>query len=420
MLRTPIRARISSCICNDATVFAYFSKSRSSIRQLFAKEVTVNNVSRRLSASVALFLVSAHSSFALDNYTLIDIAAGPESFAWGINSNGDVVGENSTDQAFLYSNGQLTELPTLSGQSVAFDINDSGQIVGFSTDANGFTQAVLWVNGTITNLAISATNYSRALAINNQGQIVGVFADSNDNEHLFLYEDGVTTDLGALGINPWWEYPAADINDAGVISYFSNDNTSGQPQARLYDNGTITELGTAPGSTSLAAAINNNNVAAGSIGDALASNRDKGIFGDLPDGQAALFDNGAATPLAAPANLSFYAGTAASGINDSGMIVGGAAAAATSGFWPTSARGFVYEPGTGTVDINDIIVAVSSPDQALASPDIWTVVWGEDINNNGAIAANAWSTRFFGPSRAVVLMPATTDTVAQTVPNTAP
>ena len=380
----------------------------------------MNKISHRLGVSAGLFIVFTHASFALDNYTLVDIAAGANSYAWAVNSQGDVVGENSADRAFVYSNGQLTELPTLSGHSVAFDINDAGQIVGFSTDANGFTQAVLWENGFITNLGISATNYSRAIAINNQGQIAGVFADSADNERLFLYANGVMTDLGPLGINSWWEYPLIDINDAGVISHFSSDNGSGQPQARLHNDGSIVELGTAAGNTSLAAGINNNNVAAGSVGDALASNLDLGIFGDMPDGQAAVFENGAVTLLDAPANLSYYAGTAASDINDAGQIVGGAAAAATSGFWPTSARGFIYEAGTGTVDLNDLVVAATSPDEALADADIWTVVWGEAINNNGVIAANAWSTRFFGPSRAVVLVPVTLEEQTTTVSSATP
>ena len=48
--------------------------------------------------------------------------------------------------AFLYSGGVMTDIGTLPGgiDSAAFDINDSGQIVGYSTDSAGRQHAFLY------------------------------------------------------------------------------------------------------------------------------------------------------------------------------------------------------------------------------------------------------------------------------------
>jgi uncharacterized membrane protein len=45
-----------------------------------------------------------------------------------------------TNEAFLYTNGTLTDLGTLGGaDSVATGINASGQVVGYSTTTTGAT-----------------------------------------------------------------------------------------------------------------------------------------------------------------------------------------------------------------------------------------------------------------------------------------
>jgi probable HAF family extracellular repeat protein len=50
--------------------------------------------------------------------------------------------------AFLYSDGKMTDLGTLGGkESVAFGINDAGQIVGWADNANGYAHAFLYSFG---------------------------------------------------------------------------------------------------------------------------------------------------------------------------------------------------------------------------------------------------------------------------------
>src|SRR5436309_1474499 len=50
----------------------------------------------------------------------------------GINNAGQVVGWASGGRAFLYSNGQMTDLGALGGSaSYGFDINNAGQVTGY-------------------------------------------------------------------------------------------------------------------------------------------------------------------------------------------------------------------------------------------------------------------------------------------------
>ncbi len=85
-------------------------------------------------------------------------------------------GFNPEDHAFLYSNGQMTDLGTLgASSSTATAINDSGQIVGFLNNASN---AFLYTNGKMTDLNSlipqdSGWTLSEATAINNKGQILG-------------------------------------------------------------------------------------------------------------------------------------------------------------------------------------------------------------------------------------------------------
>jgi probable HAF family extracellular repeat protein len=79
---------------------------------------------------------------------------GDLSYAYGINSSGQVVGyaytaDDTAPHAFLYSNGSMTDLNSLidSGSGWALRdaeaINDLGQIVGYGASPSGLTHAFL-------------------------------------------------------------------------------------------------------------------------------------------------------------------------------------------------------------------------------------------------------------------------------------
>ena len=113
--------------------------------------------------------------------------------------------------AVLWQDGKPIDLGNFGGvrNNLASAINNRGQVVGNSDlpgDANlpPFTapaRAFLWQDGVLTDLGTlpAPLDFSSAAGnINEGGQVVGGSCDANFNCHGFLWEDGVMTDLNAL------------------------------------------------------------------------------------------------------------------------------------------------------------------------------------------------------------------------------
>jgi probable HAF family extracellular repeat protein len=121
----------------------------------------------------------------------------------------------------------MTDLGTLGGSySFANAINDSGQIVGYSTTSAAQNpakagDAFLYNNGTMTNLGtLPGFSSSFATAINDSRQIVGDAIGNNGEIKPFLYGNGVMTNLNSLlpANSGWTLLTATGINDQGMIS----------------------------------------------------------------------------------------------------------------------------------------------------------------------------------------------------------
>ncbi len=69
----------------------------------------------------------------------------------------------------------VTDLGTLGGNHAeANGLNNRGQVVGWSLDADGRNQAFVWQNGRMTGLGfLPGGTSSVAMAINNGGKITG-------------------------------------------------------------------------------------------------------------------------------------------------------------------------------------------------------------------------------------------------------
>ncbi len=126
---------------------------------------------------------------------------GPSSYAYGINSSGQVVGRADGNggiyggyptYAFLYSGGMMQNLGTLGGaDSYAYGINDSGQVVGVAWNSNQYEHAFLYSGGTMydVNSLIPTTSgwtVDAAEAINAEGEIVGYGTNSSGQTHALL------------------------------------------------------------------------------------------------------------------------------------------------------------------------------------------------------------------------------------------
>ncbi len=162
----------------------------------------------------------AHA-FLWQNGVMIDLGSLRPGDHWvtaeAINNLGQVVGYSKPSQdegeahAFLWQNGTMTDLGSLGGAgAVAYDINDSGQVVGGSQTSSGESHAFLWQNGTMIDLGTLGGDLSYARAINKHGEVIGYSHDAYDFYTYFLWRKGVMTDLG-------FQVEVVDINDQGQM-----------------------------------------------------------------------------------------------------------------------------------------------------------------------------------------------------------
>jgi probable HAF family extracellular repeat protein len=306
----------------------------------------------RVLIAATAFLGSTWVSISLAaQYTITGLGTlgGAESYAYGLNASGQVVGEaetaNGIEHAFLYSQGTMVDLGTVGGAvSYATAINSSGQVVGMaetsSADTSNNQRAFLYTSGTMVDLTSQISGNSIAKGINDSGEAVGVsYTGSNASGAAFSYSGGQLTNLGGG--------TAEAINSSGAIAAETSTYTG-----VIYSNGKTTAIPFGPSAE--ITAINN-------LGQVVGDSQRVG-----PE-QACLDDGGAFISLG---TLAGYYSTAYA-INDNGQIVGYSSYALGG----QDFHAFLYSNGQ-MADLNNLI----APDSG------WELYEADAINNSGQIA----------------------------------
>ncbi|RIK67666.1 MAG: hypothetical protein DCC65_05930 [Planctomycetota bacterium] len=240
-----------------------------------------------------------------------------QSMANCVNDAGHVVGVSYNygelqAHAFEWLEGVLTPL----GDFSPHGINAAGIIVGHQTQLTGggllVNHAAQWSGGVLADLGTLGGSYSEAYAVDSAGRIVGQsFLPDDVTVRACLWIGGVPRDLGSLMGTPGGDSSAADINDFGQIAGWT-ETEAGFHHACLFQvdaGGSVTartDLGVLGDDFSYAYGINAAGVVVGCSGSRAFRWR-QGVLEDLN----ALIPSGAGWTL-----------SRASGLNDSGVIVG--------------------------------------------------------------------------------------------------
>ena len=339
----------------------------------------------------AATVAAAPATASTTTYTITDLGSlgGGVTRALAINSSGQVTGDSVSsqviqvpcppqkygqpkkcfthpDDAFVWSNGTMTDLGTLGGNfSQGVAINGSGEVVGSSAPKSaGFDGAFLSNGHGMHQLSAPAFAYG----INDSGQVAGQCRDTQllQSYPCVVGSNGAITALPESNPNIECLYintispanlPAAvAINNNGQV--LGNCFYSALGLAIVWTNDTPTVLPTLGGVSSSGTAINNNGQV---VGTSQTSTGAEDGF---------LWSNGTMTDLGP--NFSPAA------VNDSGVIVGGQ---------------FVYSNGT-LQNLNTLIPAGSG----------YQIQSATGINDNGQIVANATDTAT-GQTHALLLTP---------------
>lgn len=148
---------------------------------------------------------------------------GTRSFALAMNNVGQMVGYaygpgDAWYHAFIYdarTGAPIQDLGSLSQSSMAVDINDAGQIAGYSRGANGDLRAFRVDAGTMHDLGLpTGALGTEARAINAAGWTVGNVYYPNARQLAFLHDGATLRELETLGGGRFSDVVA--INAAGL------------------------------------------------------------------------------------------------------------------------------------------------------------------------------------------------------------
>ena len=348
-------------------------------------------MARRICVPIVLFLSSvAAADPPLYMLTELDVVPGGlTSYAFAINDSGQVAGFSYAPggaRAVLYDDGTITDLGTLGGSSaVAHGISNAGYVVGYSFTATPGEAHAFFHDGSVMHDLGTLYGTAKGLDVNDSGQVVGYYqySDSSTALHAFFYDfygAAEMIDLGYLGTHSVGQSQASSINEAGLVTGYATFDSSQYSHAFLYDanseNPVMQDLGTLPGTNQQSSGYGINElghvVGQASVVAGIGSRYHMFLYDDT-----GMHDLG---------NIGLE--TTATAVNDVGQVVGYEWWRDWSGWY----RAVMYD-GNELSYVEDLVV----------NGDGWIFEKAEDINNLGQIVG--WGKNPSGDPRGFLLSP---------------
>lgn len=276
---------------------------------------------RHIALTAVGVVAVAGMAAAAGEISMLPSFGGWASFAYDINEAGEVVGEaylagDEFAHAVLWVDGVPTDLGAIEGNSAAWAINNGGQIVGWS-DTSLLSTAMLWENGSWTDLGadMNAAGSSVAWDITESGVVVGQASLDGGFPAGFIWS-GAGTGVNEGTPDGYNGGANKGVNEAGYTvghAYFFGDPDRammGEPDGR---GGWVEhDIGPAGYAFSIATEINDAGTIVGFANDG------RGAW------NAAIFTLDRDNPVVSLGTLPELENSEAYDINESGVIVGGA------------------------------------------------------------------------------------------------
>ncbi|MFN7936918.1 MAG: hypothetical protein U0R19_26590 [Bryobacteraceae bacterium] len=230
------------------------------------------NSSGRVAGNSTLPSNTSHAISWSGSLTDLTPAHPNRSLAYGINDSGQIVGiadvdpSSSADRAFYFDGGPMQFFNSLAAvRSYAWDINNSGVAVGTLQEPFVGLYGVVWnsLTGTPQPLPVQIGTFTEALAINDAGEMAGQIQGPGLS-HAMRLAGGTVQDLGTLGGSASTAYA---ISENGLIAGTS-DIAGGAYHAFVWDGTTMHDLGALAGGYSVASGVNSAGFVAGYSYDA--------------------------------------------------------------------------------------------------------------------------------------------------------